>query len=230
MVAGIYGMNFDVMPELRWSLGYPLALTGDVSWRAAPSTWASSALGGSDLSVLRETYLRTVSSRRMMRRTRRSGHGGISAWSTPIPPRKLQRVGIDPQEIEELQKMHVLDITRESIHAVSPDAGTWPTAPCGALSRQLLHGALRFLQEPCCFHGDRDMCGTSHVMASHCSHSRSVNRGEKRGEYARGPDQGARPPTGCASSQSAQRRHCRWGIGANWRDPAAARALRESTT
>ena len=28
MVAGIYGMNFDVMPELRWSLGYPLALLG----------------------------------------------------------------------------------------------------------------------------------------------------------------------------------------------------------
>jgi magnesium transporter len=28
MVAGIYGMNFDVMPELRWSMGYPLALMG----------------------------------------------------------------------------------------------------------------------------------------------------------------------------------------------------------
>ncbi|MGQ0844768.1 MAG: magnesium and cobalt transport protein CorA [Sporichthyaceae bacterium] len=26
-VAGIYGMNFDHMPELRWRLGYPLALT-----------------------------------------------------------------------------------------------------------------------------------------------------------------------------------------------------------
>ena len=26
MVAGIYGMNFDHMPELGWSLGYPFAL------------------------------------------------------------------------------------------------------------------------------------------------------------------------------------------------------------
>ncbi len=26
LIASIYGMNFDVMPELRWSLGYPFAL------------------------------------------------------------------------------------------------------------------------------------------------------------------------------------------------------------
>ena len=26
MIAGIYGMNFEHMPELRWVLGYPLAL------------------------------------------------------------------------------------------------------------------------------------------------------------------------------------------------------------
>ncbi|MFN2417438.1 MAG: magnesium/cobalt transporter CorA [Candidatus Limnocylindria bacterium] len=26
LIAGIYGMNFDLMPELSWSLGYPLAL------------------------------------------------------------------------------------------------------------------------------------------------------------------------------------------------------------
>ena len=25
-VAGIYGMNFDVMPELQWSFGYPMAI------------------------------------------------------------------------------------------------------------------------------------------------------------------------------------------------------------
>ena len=25
-IVGVYGMNFDVMPELRWSLGYPLVL------------------------------------------------------------------------------------------------------------------------------------------------------------------------------------------------------------
>src|SRR5215813_8728987 len=49
-------------------------------------------MGGLWPEMCRETYSRTVSSRRMMRRTRRSGHGGISAWSTPIPPRKLQRV------------------------------------------------------------------------------------------------------------------------------------------
>jgi magnesium transporter len=27
MIAGIYGMNFDHMPELRWQYGYPLALS-----------------------------------------------------------------------------------------------------------------------------------------------------------------------------------------------------------
>jgi len=26
MIAGIYGMNFDVMPELRWQFGYPATL------------------------------------------------------------------------------------------------------------------------------------------------------------------------------------------------------------
>ena len=26
LVAGIYGMNFDHMPELGWTLGYPMAL------------------------------------------------------------------------------------------------------------------------------------------------------------------------------------------------------------
>jgi magnesium transporter len=25
-IAGIYGMNFDYMPELHWSFGYPLAI------------------------------------------------------------------------------------------------------------------------------------------------------------------------------------------------------------
>jgi magnesium transporter len=25
-IAGIYGMNFDHMPELRWTFGYPLVL------------------------------------------------------------------------------------------------------------------------------------------------------------------------------------------------------------
>ena len=26
MIAGIYGMNFEHMPELRWELGYPVVL------------------------------------------------------------------------------------------------------------------------------------------------------------------------------------------------------------
>ena len=31
MMAGIYGMNFDHMPELRWTFGYPLVLSGMVA-------------------------------------------------------------------------------------------------------------------------------------------------------------------------------------------------------
>jgi magnesium transporter len=27
MIAGIYGMNFEFMPELKWTFGYPLAVT-----------------------------------------------------------------------------------------------------------------------------------------------------------------------------------------------------------
>jgi magnesium transporter len=27
LIAGIYGMNFDHMPELHWLFGYPMALT-----------------------------------------------------------------------------------------------------------------------------------------------------------------------------------------------------------
>jgi magnesium transporter len=26
MIAGVYGMNFDVMPELHWQYGYPVAM------------------------------------------------------------------------------------------------------------------------------------------------------------------------------------------------------------
>ena len=26
MIAGVYGMNFEAMPELHWAWGYPLAL------------------------------------------------------------------------------------------------------------------------------------------------------------------------------------------------------------
>ena len=30
MIASIYGMNFDVMPELHWRYGYPMALAAMV--------------------------------------------------------------------------------------------------------------------------------------------------------------------------------------------------------
>ena len=30
LVASIYGMNFDIMPELKWAFGYPMALVGMV--------------------------------------------------------------------------------------------------------------------------------------------------------------------------------------------------------
>jgi magnesium transporter len=38
MIAGIYGMNFDFMPELHWEFGYPAVLLGillicGVLWR-----------------------------------------------------------------------------------------------------------------------------------------------------------------------------------------------------
>ncbi len=45
MVAGIYGMNFEFMPELNWRYGYPLVLTltlglcGGLYWRFKKSGW-----------------------------------------------------------------------------------------------------------------------------------------------------------------------------------------------
>lgn len=45
MVAGVYGMNFDHMPELRWALGYPLvmgvtlAACGGLYWRFKKAGW-----------------------------------------------------------------------------------------------------------------------------------------------------------------------------------------------
>ena len=45
MVAGIYGMNFDFMPELRWKFGYPivlgslLALTGILYRKFKKAEW-----------------------------------------------------------------------------------------------------------------------------------------------------------------------------------------------
>jgi magnesium transporter len=45
LLAGIYGMNFDHMPELRWELGYPMALglmaiiVGALFWRFKRAGW-----------------------------------------------------------------------------------------------------------------------------------------------------------------------------------------------
>ena len=39
LVAGIYGMNFRVMPELRWALGYPMALALIVVSGLLPLWW-----------------------------------------------------------------------------------------------------------------------------------------------------------------------------------------------
>jgi magnesium transporter len=39
LIAGIYGMNFRVMPELHWSLGYPLALALIVVSGLLPLWW-----------------------------------------------------------------------------------------------------------------------------------------------------------------------------------------------
>ncbi len=44
-IAGIYGMNFDMMPELRWRYGYPLvlggiaAICGGLFWRFRRIGW-----------------------------------------------------------------------------------------------------------------------------------------------------------------------------------------------
>ncbi len=55
LVAGIYGMNFDHMPELHWTLGYPFARPADGAGRRA-------ALGAVQAQRLAVTI----------------GHGGIS--------------------------------------------------------------------------------------------------------------------------------------------------------
>jgi magnesium transporter len=45
MVAGVYGMNFDVMPELRWKFGYPMVMaglllvTGFLYWKFKKAKW-----------------------------------------------------------------------------------------------------------------------------------------------------------------------------------------------
>jgi magnesium transporter len=39
LIASIYGMNFEAMPELRWALGYPIALLLIVASAIAPLLW-----------------------------------------------------------------------------------------------------------------------------------------------------------------------------------------------
>jgi magnesium transporter len=39
LIAGIYGMNFKVMPELAWPLGYPFALALIVVSTLVPLVW-----------------------------------------------------------------------------------------------------------------------------------------------------------------------------------------------
>ena len=37
LIAGVYGMNFEHMPELKWLFGYPMALGADPGQRRRPS-------------------------------------------------------------------------------------------------------------------------------------------------------------------------------------------------
>jgi magnesium transporter len=45
LIAGIYGMNFEAMPELKWALGYPYALVtmfavdAVLFWRFRRAKW-----------------------------------------------------------------------------------------------------------------------------------------------------------------------------------------------
>ena len=39
LIASIYGMNFEHMPELAWKAGYPLALAAMVVAAIAPLLW-----------------------------------------------------------------------------------------------------------------------------------------------------------------------------------------------
>jgi magnesium transporter len=39
VIAGIYGMNFEIMPELQWTYGYPFALALCVMSSALVFLW-----------------------------------------------------------------------------------------------------------------------------------------------------------------------------------------------
>ena len=53
MIAGIYGMNFEHMPELTWRYGYPLVARRDGAASAPGCTATSSASAGSDQPLAR---------------------------------------------------------------------------------------------------------------------------------------------------------------------------------
>ena len=36
LIASVYGMNFDLMPELKWTLGYPYAIALMVASAVGP--------------------------------------------------------------------------------------------------------------------------------------------------------------------------------------------------
>ncbi|MGS4948286.1 CorA family divalent cation transporter [Meridianimarinicoccus sp. RP-17] len=42
LVTGIYGMNFHVMPELRWAYGYPTAILVMLASAILPYLWCRS--------------------------------------------------------------------------------------------------------------------------------------------------------------------------------------------
>ena len=46
LVASIYGMNFEFMPELKWPLGYPLAILLMVMAGVAPYWYFKEGMAG----------------------------------------------------------------------------------------------------------------------------------------------------------------------------------------
>jgi hypothetical protein len=48
LVASVYGMNFDHMPELHWLVGYPFALAL-MGLASVTLYWSSSAAAGSEV-------------------------------------------------------------------------------------------------------------------------------------------------------------------------------------
>ena len=98
MIAGVYGMNFDVMPELRWRWGYPVVMTATVAL-AGSCTTASSAPAGSDriIAVMRVLVMGGTEfiSLHLLRALQQRGHEvtvfNRGASSRPAAPRGRDR-------------------------------------------------------------------------------------------------------------------------------------------